>query len=322
MLLILKVMKRTAFLMLLFLVIASELSFADGLQISGGVDGRYTNKEGHENDTELEGAFLNLRKVFSDEQGDRVIAVGQLDMDHNFEEIKPYQTYLQYKGPLGKWNIRAGHYILPFGLLSDYDSERLVLKTLEPISLGTKLDTGVELFGYSGDFDYALSVSQGVGRNRLTDVDNDKLVTGRVGWQGEDIGIGLSGLIGEVLTEEDSFIQKDLGQRSVYEKRIGFDATKYIDQLTLRGELVLGEDNGTGVGGGLLRADYSLSSKLELNMKVAYWHRRESRNFIAAGFSYELYKGLFLRIADEYQFGKEDQNVATLQTYFEFSKQF
>ena len=114
--------------------------------------------------------------------------------DHTLKEVKPYQTYLQYKGPFGgKWNIRAGHYILPFGLLSDFDSERLVLRTLEPLSLGIKLDTGVELLGYIKDLDYAVSISQGVGRNRLTDVDNDKLVTARIGWQGEDINVGLSG---------------------------------------------------------------------------------------------------------------------------------
>ena len=56
----------------------------------------------------------------------------------------------------------------PFGLLSDFDSERLVLRTLEPLSLGIKLDTGVELLGYIKDLDYAVSISQGVGRNRLT----------------------------------------------------------------------------------------------------------------------------------------------------------
>lgn len=38
--------------------------------------------------------FLNFRKVFSDKKGDRLIAVGQLDMEHNLKEIRPYQTYL------------------------------------------------------------------------------------------------------------------------------------------------------------------------------------------------------------------------------------
>lgn len=307
---------------LILLVIIPQFCEAGSFQISGGADVRYINTDGDENDIELEGLFLNFRKVFSDEKGDRLIAVGQLDMDQNFEKIRPYQTYLQYKGPLGKWNIRAGHYILPFGLLSDYDTERLILKTIEDLSLGIKLDTGVELLGFWGDFDYAVSVSQGVGQNRLTDIDNDKLITARIGWQGEDISAGLSGLIGKVLTEKDSGLRGEISSNSVYEKRLGLDLTKYLGQLTLRGELDIGEDKNEIIGGGLLKADYALTPRLELNLKYAHWQRKGGRNFIGAGFSYQLFKGAFLRIADEYQFGKENENVATTQTYFEFLKQF
>ena len=313
---------RVFIVVILFLTLLPDFSEAGSFQLSGGADARYINTDGNENDVKLEGLFLNFRKVFSDEKGDRLIAVGQLDMDDNFKNTRPYQTYLQYKGPLGKWNIRAGHYILPFGLLSDYDTERLILKTIESTSLGIKLDTGIEFLGYIKDFDYAFSVSQGVGRNRLTDIDNDKLVTGRIGWKAEDVSIGLSGLIGRVLTEEDSIIREDLGLKSVYEKRLGIDLTKYAGPLILRGELLIGEDNKETVGGGLLKADYALSSKLELNLKYAHWQRSGGRNFIGVGFSYELFKGLFLRIADEYQFGKEDTNAATFQNYFEFAKQF
>ena len=106
----------------------SASAFADGLQLSGGVDGRYTRENHPQHDgTELRGLFLNLRQVWSDEQGDRWIGVGQVDFDSNFENIAPYQVYLQYKGPLGKWNARAGLYLLPFGLLATYDTERLLL---------------------------------------------------------------------------------------------------------------------------------------------------------------------------------------------------
>ncbi|MDE2026985.1 MAG: hypothetical protein KGJ11_00410 [Candidatus Omnitrophica bacterium] len=301
---------------------APEISQAGSLQVSGGVDGRYINTNGNDNDAVLQGAFLNFRKIFSDESGDRWIAVGQLDADDNFKKIRPYQTYIQYKGPLGKWNIRAGHYILPFGLLSDYDSERLLLKTIEDVDLGIKLDTGAEVLGYLGDFDYAVSVSQGTGQNRLTDVDNDKLVVSRIGWQKEDINIGLSALIGEVLTEEDSIIREDLGKNSFYAKRLGIDVTRNIDRLTLRAELSGGVDDKKDVEGGLLKADYALTSKLELNLKYAYWQREGSRNFGGAGISYQLFQGVFLRIADEYEWGKEDKNVAALQTYFEFTRQF
>jgi len=308
--------------LVIFSILMPNLSEAGSFQVSGGADARFVNTDGDENDVKLEGLFLNLRKVISDEKGDRLIAVGQLDMDHNFEEIRPYQTYLQYKGPLGRWNIRVGHYILPFGLLSNYDTERLILKTQEDLSLGIKLDTGVEVLGFVGDFDYAISITQGVGENRLTDVDNDKLITARIGWQGEDISIGLSGLIGKVLTQKDSIIRKEIGSNTFYEKRITIDITKYIGPLTFRGELIGGADKDEIVGGGLLKTDYALTPKLELNLKYAHWQRNGVRTFMGAGFSYELYKGLFLRVADEYQFGKEDKNVATLQTYFEFIKHF
>lgn len=308
-----------AFVMII--VLQPHLSAAGGFQISSGVDGRYINTGSRENEVELEGLFLNFRKVFSDERGDRIIAVGQIDFDNNFEAVMPYQTYLQYKGPLGKWNVRAGHYILPFGLLATYDTERLLLKTLEPLSLGIKLNTGVELLGFFGDFDYAVSVSQGMGRKRLTDVDNDKLITGRLGWQGEDISIGLSCLIGVVLLETDSTIRNETGSSSLYEKRLAIDLTRYSGSLILRGEVVIGKDEDKTVGGGLVKADYALAPKLELNLKYAHWQREGGRNFIGAGFSYEVYKGLFLRIADEYQFGKENENVATLQVYYEFSRQ-
>lgn len=313
---------RILIVLTILLILPSKVSLPSGLQISGGADTRLVNTGGKENDIELEGLFLNLRKVFSDEKGDRLIAVGQIDFDNNFNDIRPYQTYLQYKGPLGKWNIRAGHYILPFGLLSSYDTERLVLKTVEDLNLGIKLDTGIELLGFFGDFDYAISLSQGVGRNRLTDIDNNKLVAARLGWQGNDISLGLSGLVGNVLTEENSVIRKDIGLNNIYEKRVGLDITKYIGPLVLRGEVNIGEDDNEAVGGGVILADYAITPKLELNLKYARWQRKGGRNFAGVGISYELYKGLFLKIANEYQFGKEDKNVATLQVYFEFSRQF
>ena len=161
------------------------------------------------------------------------------------------------------------------------------------MSLGIKLDTGVELLGYIKDLDYAVSISQGVGRNRLTDVDNDKLVTARIGWQGEDINVGLSGLIGNVLTEKDSIIREDLGTNNFYAKRLGVDITRHAGPLILRSEFIIGEDGDETVRGGIAKADYALTSKLELNLKYAYWQRNGDRNFVGAGFSYELQKGCF-----------------------------
>lgn len=309
----------TAALLLLPAIVPLE-AYAQGVQLSGGMDARYIAEDGTQKG-EMEGLFLNLRKVISDEGGDRWILVGQVDAERNLREIRPYQTYIQYKGPLGRWNIRAGHYILPFGLLADYDTERMVLRTLEPLSLGIKLDTGIELLGFLRDIDYAVSVSQGVGRERLSDADNNKLFIGRVGWQGEDSTVGISVLNGRGLTEEGSVVRDETGDDTLYERRLGLDLTKYSGSLVLRGEATAGKDGDKNVGGILVKADYALNPELEVNMKYAYWQRDGERNFAGAGVSYELYKGLFLRMADEYQFGKEDENVATLQVYYEFSRQ-
>lgn len=305
--------------MILILTLPTLCS-AGSSQLSGGADGRFTNTDADKNRVELEGLFLNFRHVFSDEKGDRLIVVGQLDIDNNFEDMRSYQTYLQYKGPLGRWNIRVGHYILPFGLLSDYDTERLVLQSFELLSLGIKLDTGINVLGFIGAFDYAISISQGVGRNRLADADENKLVTGRISWQGEDMRIGLSTLIGRVLVDEDSSLRDEAGSSSIYEKRLGLDIAKYVGPLVLRGELLIGEDENNTVGGGLLLAGYALSPKLEINLKYAHWQKDGNRNFIGAGFTFSMGSGLFLRLADEYQFGMENKNVVTAQIYYEFAR--
>lgn len=79
----------------LFLAMVSTVH-AQGVQISGGVDGRFIS-EGNptSNELKLEGLFLNFRKVWSDDLGDRWILVGQVDFDDNFQQIRPYQVYLQ-----------------------------------------------------------------------------------------------------------------------------------------------------------------------------------------------------------------------------------
>lgn len=288
---------------------------AQSLQFSGGADGRFTRRDGNAKGV-LEGLFLNARHVIQDRSGDRLILVGQLDIDDNFEQWRSYQTYAQYKGPLGRWNVRGGHYILPFGLLSEHDSERLLLKTLEDESLGIKLDTGLEALGFLDSFTYALSVSQGVGRRRLRDVDDNKLLTGRLGWTGDAVKAGFSWLKGRVLQTEELFTDKIVRE----EGRWALDATAEWGQFILRSELIVGEDDGKSVGGGFLGVDRALNPRLELNFKYAHWQRKGPTHWAGAGFSYMLAQGLYFRLADEQRFSKEDKNGFSGQIYYEFSK--
>lgn len=172
------------------------------MTLSGGLDGRteYSSTEGEE--AELRGLFLNLRKVWQDEGADRWIGVAQLDVEHNFSEVQPYQVYLQYKGPLGKWNVRAGHFLVPFGLLATYDTERLLLGGIEDLSLGLRHDTGVQWFGRVGDWDYSLAVTDGLGVTSLFDGRANPVVSGRVALVRDQWQVGLSVLSGRVVFAE------------------------------------------------------------------------------------------------------------------------
>ena len=302
----------------------SASSWAEGLQLSGGVDGRYTRENHPQHDeVELRGLFLNLRQVWSDETGDRWIGVAQVDFDHNFEDIRPYQVYLQYKGPLGKWNVRAGHYLLPFGLLATYDTERLVLQGMEETSLGIRKDTGAQFLGHSGAWDYAVSVTDGLSDIRFADSRANPVLTARLAYVKDDWQVGLSTLIGRPWARFEPLVGEDESSAQfTRERRFALDATKSFGPLTVRAEASGGTDNGRGVWGGVVLADYALLPKLDLNTRYAYWQRDGDSQSVGLGLSYNIWRGLFLRVADNYEFGKREKNAFTTQIYFEFSHRF
>jgi hypothetical protein len=309
-----------SFVLIPMLLIGGGSLLAQGVQISGGLDTRYTRTSpgGGAGEVSLEGLFLNLRKVWSDETGDRWIGVAQVDFDDNFERIQPYQIYLQYKGPLGKWNVRAGHFLLPIGLLATYDTERLVLQALERLSLGIRHDTGAEVFGRFGDWDYAVAVTDGLGTERLFDSRANPVLTARTAYVQDDWQVGLSALLGRVLINEREFGEEGI----VAERRLSLDLTKSLGAWTVRGEVIFGSDDEQVVVGGVLLMDYAITPKLELNSRSAWWHKDGDRQFVGLGISYQLAHGVFLRLADNYEFGKHERNQLTAQAYFEFSRRF
>ncbi len=301
----------------LALVLAGIGDEAEGgaLQVSGGLDARYEYEsvaDSHE--ASLDGAFLNLRQVWSDDAGDRWIGVAQVDFDHNFEDISPYQVYLQYKGPLGRWNIRAGHYLLPFGLLATYDTERLLLQGIEEESVGLRKDTGAEVLGFVGDWDYAVSVSDGLGDSHLWDSRASPVLAGRIARVSDEWQIGLSTLLGHVLQDRES---GGAGE-TTEEYLAAIDATVFRGPATIRTELTGGAKDGEGVLGGVLLADYALMPKLEVNTRYAMWDENGLQQSAGLGLTARVLPWCYLRIADEYEF-EEDENVFTAQIYMEFS---
>lgn len=312
------------FVLISLMVILPTPLWGQGLQVSGGADGRYTHESHPQHDeVELRGLFLNLRQVWADETGDRWIGVAQADFDHNFEDIRPYQVYLQYKGPLGKWNVRAGHFLLPFGLLATYDTERLILQGVENTSLGIRKDTGAQFLGHSDAWDYAVSVSDGLSDIRFADSRANPVLTARLAYVKDDWQLGLSTLIGRPWARFEPLVgEEETSARFTQERRLALDATKSFGPLTVRAEASGGTDNGRGVWGGIVLADYALLPKLDLNARYAYWHRDGDNQSVGLGLSYNVWRGLFLRVADNYEFGEREKNALTTQVYFEFTHRF
>lgn len=284
-------------------------------QVSGGADARGFWKEYEKPDAELYGVFLNYRKIFADDLGDRWILSLQGDAEHNFKEIKSYQSFLQYKGPLGKWNIRAGHFILPFGLLNDFDSERMLLQSQEADTIGLKLDTGVSLFGFVDDWNWTLSLTSGLGRRWISDYKNTYLTTARVSRKFEDLTIGTSLLIGESAPVETFTIQDYKIRRQL----LAIDGLYEFDQWTTRFQFLYGKEQANHIGGIEGFLDYQISNFWELNFKGSSIFRDEKNQEFGIGAGFKLWEGWIFRAADIYQFkGESNENEFKIQMAYQF----
>lgn len=291
---------------------------AQSLTVSGGLDVRAsTGTEGTRG--VLEGAFLNLRGVIPQDGADRWILVLQGDSGEKAEEPHLYQAYAQWKGPLGRWNLRGGRYLLPFGLLASHDSERLLLNTLEPLSLGLKLDEGLQLHGFTPRFDYAVSLSDGL-RNQ------GPVASGRIGREGDEFAWGLSFLAGR-LPEAASKESLELPGRVlesvpfVRKARLGFDGTATWGPDLLRTELVAGTDNGRSVGGAYGEWERALSPRWSLQANAGIWKGSETRRRVGVGAGWTWRTGRTLRAAWVHEQEREGRdNALWLQAYVEFSR--
>lgn len=286
---------------------------ADGLQLSGGVDARARAGDLYEEEVILQGLFLNGRHVLRDDAGDRWIVVVQADAEDNLQHIRPYQVYAQYKGPLGKWNLRAGHFLLPFGLLADYDTERLVLRGVEEENLGLRLDTGVEALGYVGAWDWASSVSSGIGQRWFDEWDGQYAAVARIARAGEEVGVGVSGFLAEVLREDTA--------GSVSEQRMALDLTWESGRWTRRLEASGGWDDNEGVATGLVLASYALKGWADIDARYSLISRASPEHSLGIGASFKLGGGWIMRpvMMESHTEGVWSDGYV-LQLYYDFAK--
>lgn len=311
-------MKLRRFLLAALFAIVPAQAWAQKTVLTGGADLRA--ETGGEDFAGVEGLFLNFRQVFTQGDADRWIVVVQGDSGENFERPRLYQTYVQLKGPLGRWNVRAGRTIVPFGLLATYDSERLVLNTLEPLTLGLKLGDGVQVSGFTDSFDYALSLTEG-------DTVRRPVLTSRLGFGGgEDFSWGVSALAGrlpETASKETVEIPDAVlpGVPVVDKRRIGFDTTLTTGPDLWRAEAVFGTDNGDFVEGAYAEYERALNANWSVGANLGAWDGAETRWRVGAVVSRRLGTAAAIRVAyvDEHETaGRERTFVA--QLYWEFSR--
>lgn len=301
---------------MLFIIILLLLSIQPAnatLFVNLDMDLRYI-----EDEFKVKALGASLRKVFADERGDRIILFATPELMHNFQEAMLEQAYIQYKGPLGRWNLILGRYLLPFGLIPNYSSKRLLINTLEHETIGIRADSGLQILGVVGNFDYAVSLSHG-GRSidRWENIDDIELVTFRIGYQGvdfEDLRIGLSALSGQI--EPD----KMHNTRCVpaYKNLVAIDLIKYYGPMVWRAELTLGEESDKNLYGLFTGVDYALFPRTDLNLGYTHLnHDGHNKDALTVGLTYNL-SGYQIRAAKKLSSGGE-QNEFSFQIYRLFS---
>lgn len=145
----------------------------------------------------------------------------------------------------GGFNIRVGHFEVPFGLEQNIDTNG-TLRQYTFADRGIKADWGVSANGILPRFEYEIAVSRGSG-NDITDRDHPHLLSGRLGTPShKNLIAGVSFMSGEVLGAAGT----------VRRERVGVDLAWYRGPWELLLEASGGRNNKTDVGNALVEVSW------------------------------------------------------------------
>lgn len=236
----------------------SAQSWDSNLRWSIDLSSRYVDNR------EADSFFINaigfdLHKVFSGEGGDIGTLVFQPYLVNFSESEKaPYFfdgrdseltwriANFNYTGlSQGQFNIRLGHFEIPFGLEQNIDTNG-TLRQYTFASRGIKADWGVSVNGVLPGMDYEISLTRGSG-NDITDRDSPYIVAGRIGTPStRNFVVGLSFFQGDVLN----------ATRTVRRERWGVDLAWYRYNWEILLEASSGKDEAIDVVDGLLELSW------------------------------------------------------------------
>jgi len=145
----------------------------------------------------------------------------------------------------GKFNIRMGHFEIPFGLEYQIDTNG-TLRQLTFADRGIKADWGFSVNGITPNYEYEVALTRGSG-NEITSKGDPYIFSGRFGTpSNKNFVAGVSWFTGEVLG----------GTGVTQRERIGIDASYYYYQWQFMAESSIGETADNAVFNGFVEAQW------------------------------------------------------------------
>ena len=229
--------------------------------------------------------------------------------------IRPSELYAYYRFlfPGVSANVRAGQFVLPFGLLAVYDTPLQPIQTLYQSALGLRVDTGVMLEGDYAEYHYAGSVTTGAGPDRF-DVDSTPTYTFRLArafpTRLGKLQIGGSLLSGRLPRTTFSTVLPPSGYSLVPSSdfvgktRFAGDGQYEYRGLTARGEIIFGGDDQNPVYGHFIEADYKWTPRFSVTGFSRRWdfaQKPQSTSTLGAGINYNMGRDIVLRSLYEFE---------------------
>ena len=209
--------------------------------------------------------------------------------------------------------VRAGQFVLPFGLAAVYDTPLLPIQPLYEKSLGLRVDTGAMLEGSYGPYRYYLATTTGSGPNR-SDFDGNKVVVARLEsrfrTQAESGRLQLGGSLltgrGPVTTFDTQLPASGTSsaRQFIDKTRMAADAVYQLEKFLARGEVVFGADDQNPVWGYFGEANLAVTGRITAVGLLRSWKfgdKPQSATALGFGANYTLHKEVTLRALYEYE---------------------
>ena len=245
-------------------------------------------------------------QLVSESEGPRGTALNRL----RASEVYAFYRFLL---PGVDATVRAGQFVLPFGLAAVYDTPLQPIQTLYEKSLGLRVDTGAMLEGSYGPYRYYIAATTGAGPNR-SDFDGNKVIVARLEslfrTQAENGRLQLGGSImtgrGPVTTFDTQLPASgtSVARDFVDKTRMAADAVYQLDKLLARGEVVFGADDQNPVWGYFGEGNLAVSRHVTVVGVMRSWKfgdKPQSATALGLGANYKFAKDVMIRALYEYE---------------------